>query len=177
MTISRKLHTIGKPILQIVHEMESVAGIALSDVPARHKLCVRVERNICPTVATAFGSLLNRAILSFGKYEAPNFVTLDARAFQIAKNLVLIFRAGAAKITEKFHYGRAMYARHSRDRAKRIALDQSGNHRFPFFGAQFVHVSNMLDRSSIVKQKDYSFLNPNLRRNEGLDGGRRQDFS
>src|SRR3979411_1388421 len=47
-----------------------------------------------------------------------------------------------------------MHASHARDWAKGISFNQCGNHLLPFVGAQFVHVFNMLDRSSIVKQKD-----------------------
>src|SRR6266404_248148 len=94
-----------------------------------------------------------RNVLCFRIAKAPNLITLDTFAAKIPKNLVLIFRAGTAKVAQQVHYYRAMDSGHSRDSAKRIAFDQSCDDPCSFFGTQFIHVLNMLERSSIVKQK------------------------
>jgi hypothetical protein len=111
----------------------------LADVPARHKLCVGVECNPRPAITAALHFLFRRAILTFGKDETPNLVTLDALAFQIAKCLVLVFGTGAAKIAEKFQNRCAMHANHSGNGTKRITLDQSSHDCLSFIRSQLIH--------------------------------------
>ena len=157
MPVSRQLNAICQPIFQIVHEVIRASRVTLPDKPARHEFAVRIKRNPRPHVPRALRFVLCRAILFFGINKRPDFVTLQALALQIAKNLVLIFRAGAAKIAEQFHNRRAMDACHAGDSAQRITLDQGRNYSRPFFSSQLVHDSNMLERSSIVNKKIKNF--------------------
>jgi hypothetical protein len=126
--------------------------------PAGNKFCIGVERNPCTRIAAALRSLLDRAILSFRINETPNFIALDSLRFQIAKRLVLIFRASAAKIAEQFHDGCAMHASHSRYGTQRIALNESRNNRPSFPNTEFIHADSMLERSSIVNREIYFFF-------------------
>ena len=139
MAIRRKLNAIRETAFQILQEMISATGIPLTDEPAGNEFAVRVESHPCPAIAAALRLLLRRAILSFRINERPNLVTLDSFTGKIAKNLVLIFRTGAAKIAKQFHYRGAMYATHASDGAKRIAFDQGCDNRCPFSAIQFVH--------------------------------------
>jgi hypothetical protein len=90
-------------------------------------------------------------ILLFAANEAPNFVTLNPFAIQIAENLVLIRRAGRAKFNQQLLNRSAMRSGHARRCPERIALNQTGNYAYLFFFAQFIHGFIMLDSSSIVK--------------------------
>ena len=152
MAIGRELHAISEACFQVLDEMMSSACMATPNEPARHKFGIRVKRNPSPNVSRSFHLLLDVAILLFCINEGPNLITLDALTFQIHENLVLIFRASAAKIAEKFDDGIFGNPRHSNSSANAVALDQTGNNRRPFLGAQFVHVPIMLDRSSIVNR-------------------------
>jgi hypothetical protein len=78
-------------------------------------------------VARALLFYLRRAILFIRSYERPDFVALDSFAGKIPKNLILIFGAGAAKVAEQFHNGRAMDARYPCNRAHGISLNQRSN--------------------------------------------------
>ena len=148
MSVRRELYAAGQTFFQILDKMMSSARVASSDEPAGHKLGIRVKCNPSPNVASSVHLLLDMAILLLRINERPNLVTLDSFTGKSAKNFVLIFRTSASKITEQFHYGRAVHPCHSRDRSERISLNQSSNNRLAFIGAQFVHGLNMLERSS-----------------------------
>lgn len=100
MAVCRELNLIGESRFQIVHEMEGAAGIAMSDEPARHKLCIGVNRNPRPSITAAFRFLFQRAIPVLGVNERPNFVALNSFAGKISENFVLIFGASTAKIAK-----------------------------------------------------------------------------
>jgi hypothetical protein len=53
-----------------------------------------------------------------------------------------------------------MHAGHASNGSQRISFYQCSNHLFPLCNAQFIHASNMLERSSNVKQemKEVYFL-------------------
>src|SRR2546427_3533341 len=85
MAVCRQLNAIDKPRFQIVHEMISATCIALSDEPARHKLCIGIERNPRSNVASDLRLVLYRAIFFFGIHERPDFITLNALTREIAK--------------------------------------------------------------------------------------------
>lgn len=98
--------------------MIRAARVTLADEPARNELGISVERDPSPNIAHPISLHFGRAILLFRSNEGPDFVALDAAAFQVAKRFILIFGTGAAKIAEQLHDSRPMHARHSRDSAK-----------------------------------------------------------
>jgi hypothetical protein len=161
MAVRRELHAIREAIFQVMHEVVSASGIAFPDEPARNQLAVGVKSNPRPAIASAFCFLLRKAILFFRVNKRPDFIALDALRAKIAKRFILIFRAGAAKITEKFHNGRAVNAGHARNGAQGIAFNQRSNYLFSFFGTQLIHTSNMLERSSNVNKKVKKFAKGN----------------
>jgi hypothetical protein len=126
-------------LCEIVHEVICASGIALADEPARNEFCVSIERNPRPNIASAFRFVLRTAILFLGVNKAPNFVALQALAGEIAQRLVLIFRAGAAKIAKQCHNRCAMHAGHTGDRPQGIYFHQCSDNLCSFFGAQLVH--------------------------------------
>jgi len=153
MPVCCQLNAACQPRFQFKHEVVSRRDVASPNVPRWDKFGVRIESNPCPNVSAAFNFLLNRAILFLGVNVRPNLVTLDSFARQIAKRFVLIFRAGASKITEKLHHSSAVNAGHSRNSSQGIALNQGRDNCLSFFGGQFVHADSMLERSSIVNTK------------------------
>jgi hypothetical protein len=142
--VCRQLDAVSQPSRQIVHEMIRRARVTAADKPARHKFRVRVKRNPSPDAANARLSPHSfRHVFVFRVTERPYFVTLDALAIQVAKNLVLIRGASRAKLHQKFLNRRAMDSRHADSGAERTALNQTGNHADLFFFAQFIHVHNL----------------------------------
>src|SRR5436309_14002666 len=103
--------------------MICAARVTRSDKPARNEFRVRVERDPCPNAARALRLLLARAVAVLRENKTPNFVTLDALAFQVHENLVLIIRARATEIAEKFNDGVFRNSRHSDRRAHAVALN------------------------------------------------------
>jgi hypothetical protein len=140
-----------QPTGQVMHEVVCRASVTAADKPARHKFRVRVKRNPSPNTANA-GHVPHfiRQVFVFGVTEAPNFVAMNPLALKIAEYLVLIGRTGRAKLHQQLLNRPAMRAGHARGGTKRVALDQTGNHFDLFFGAQFIHAYNMLERSSNV---------------------------
>src|SRR5207249_285436 len=146
-----QLNAMRQTFLQVRKEVVSASCMTLADEPARNEFGIGVERNPRPDIARAFRLVLARAVLFLRVNERPDFVTLDARAAEIAKRFVLILRAGSAKIAEKFINRVARHIRHSRDSAHGISLNQCSDDLHAFLSAQRVHAVNMLERSSIVK--------------------------
>jgi hypothetical protein len=150
VSISRQLNAIGETLLHIAQKVIARCRVSRPDEPARDKFCVSIERNPSPNIATAFDLLLQRAIFLLRINKRPNLIALDSAALEIAKRFVLIFRASAAKIAEKFDDRVFGNARHSDSSADAVSLDQARNDRRLFFSAQFIHALIMLERSSIV---------------------------
>jgi hypothetical protein len=164
--IGGQLHAMRQTFLQIREEMIRASRVTLADKPTRHEFGVGGEGNPCPNIARAFGFHLSGAILFLCANEAPNFVTLNA-ALEIAKNFVLIIRAGTAKIAQKFINSVARNVCHTCNGAHGITFDQSGKDACPLISTQFVHVHRMLERSSIVNRKVRNFAGgKQLRRRE-----------
>jgi hypothetical protein len=66
-----------------------------------------------PHAACSAGLHVLWHVFVFGINERPNFIALDALAFQVAENLVLIRGAGRAKFNEQLLNRRAVNARHA----------------------------------------------------------------
>jgi hypothetical protein len=159
VTVRGQLHTIRQSLSQVLNKVVRRSGVASPNEPAGNELGVRINRYPCPSVASrAVHSLLKRAIPFLRINERPNLIALDSLTRKIAKNSILIFRTGATKIAQQIHNRGAMNARHSTDGAQGISLYQCSNYLFPLFGAQLVHASIMLERSSIVKREINYFL-------------------
>src|SRR5207249_7550668 len=125
-----------------------------TDKPARNELRIRVQCNPRPAITRSRCLLIEVAILFLRVNKRPNLVALNAPALKIHKNLVLIFRASAAKIAEKLHNRGSMHVGHAGYSPEGIALDQRGNHSFSFLNAQLIHADNMLRRLSIVNTQN-----------------------
>ena len=158
VTIRCELHPVSQAAFEVTHEVVGVGGRAPTYHPTGNELCIRVNGNPSPYIASAFGLLFFAAILVLRVNKAPNLITLDALEREIAKSLVLVFGASAAKVTQQLHDRCAMEASHSGNRSQRVALDQGGNDLLPLIDAQSVHANTMLDRSSIVNNKCENFV-------------------
>src|ERR1043166_9081712 len=111
----------------------------ISDEPTWNKFGVRVNRYPRPNVASTLAFKMLRDVLRFRVTKAPNLITLNPLAVEIAKNAILIVRTFASEIHEQIHHSCAMNACHSRNSAKRIALNQGCNHTLALLSAQFIH--------------------------------------
>jgi hypothetical protein len=106
----------------------------------------------CPAITRSRRLLVKVAISFLRVNERPNFIALNTLALQVYKDLVMILRAGAAKIAQQFHNRCAVDTRHATNGAQRISFNQSSNNRLAFVGAQFVDGLNMLERSRTVNK-------------------------
>jgi hypothetical protein len=152
VAVSRELEAPADLRPQKAEKFVGSASASVANVPTGHKFGIRAHRNPSPRIAKSLPFHFSRAIPFFGVRERPNFVALDLLASKIAKNAVLIFRTGATKIAEKFNDSVFGYAGHSHGSADAVALDQARNNLRSLLGAQFVHASSMLERSSIVNR-------------------------
>jgi hypothetical protein len=92
-----QLNAIIEPTSQVHYELACRASIAPSNVPARNKLCLRIDGRPRPNVAISeFAWMLDRDVLLFGVAEGPDFIALDAAAIQIPEVFILILLAGFA---------------------------------------------------------------------------------
>ncbi|HNS79763.1 MAG TPA: hypothetical protein PKM17_14040, partial [Syntrophorhabdus sp.] len=90
--------------------------------------CERPDIAITPLTLLVFGN-----ILRLGIAESPYLITLDAFAWEIAKNLILILITSPTNRLKELYDGVLRNTGHSDSSPDGIALNQSCNYLFLFF--------------------------------------------
>ncbi len=124
VSIRGQLHSICQAALKIVDKMIRRATVACADVPTRNEFRLGVKGRPCPNIAPSAANVFDRAdLFLFAPDERPNFIALNPGEIEIAKNLVLVRRAGCAKFDKQLLNRCAVNARHTDRGAERIALN------------------------------------------------------
>lgn len=123
MAIAGELNAVREAIGKIGDKVVGALGIAAPDKPNRNQLRIGARGNPKPSVALfASGLKLRVRVLRLGADKAPNFVDLNALAFEVAKNAILIPRAGLAGVHDQLRNRRLADTREPGNSADRHAL-------------------------------------------------------
>src|SRR3954451_5106664 len=127
-------HARGK----VTHECFGLFRPASADEVADNKLGVGIHTDPCPHVAS-LAALVLRDVLGLRVDEAPNLVRLDALAWQVAHEAVLVDRADRAEINKKLDDRVLGHAGHATRRANAVALNKRGDDLLSLLGRETVH--------------------------------------
>lgn len=106
-----------------------------------------------PTVTSVSVHLFFRDVLLLRINKDPNFVALDATDAQVTDVLLVVFRAGAAKLFQEFQNGMLRNS-HAAGRIDRHAFGESCYHSTSFGRAE--HVYDVIRRSHYVMSTEVS---------------------
>ncbi len=140
MTVSRDLDAVGEARREIVNELLSGVGVAVSNVPAGDKLRVGVGREPQPRIAGCSRRLgFLRGVLLLGADEAPNFIDLESLTGKVLKHAVLIPGRRLAHVHDELAHSRLADAGQARDGADAHALAEKVDDLSALVAGQPVH--------------------------------------
>jgi len=153
VSVSGKLGFALETGRKVFHEYGGILGITIAEMPRGNELdvgaygCERPNITVTPLAFLVFGN-----VLRLGIAEGLYLITLNALAWEIAKNLILILITSPAYQLKELDNGVFSNTSHSDSCSDGIAPNQSCNHLFLFLNFNLSIMTLMFERYSFCKQ-------------------------